>query len=54
METIDIKLRPSGGSGIFHDSREDVRRIAKVVNLLIDKMNELIEENNELKKAKKV
>lgn len=49
MEKIKVKIKPSSESGIFHDSRKDVRSLAQAVNLLIDKVNELIDENNKLK-----
>lgn len=48
MEKISFKIIKPDEMGIFHDSRKDVRTLAKVVNLLIDKVNTLIEENNKL------
>lgn len=50
MEKLDFKIKPSSESGLFHDSRKDIRLIAQVVNKLIETVNELIEENNKLKK----
>lgn len=47
---IKVRLNGTGEPGLFHDSRKDVKIIAKVVNMLIDKVNELIEENNRLRK----
>jgi|GEM_PF-5179189 len=41
VEPIKIRLRRASEPSIFHDSREDVRNIAKVVNLCIEKINEL-------------
>lgn len=49
MDKIKLKIKKSSDSGIFHASRKDVRILGEVVNLLIDKVNELIEENNKLK-----
>jgi len=49
MEKLDMKLRRASDRGIFHDSREDARLLAKVINACHDKINELIEEICELK-----
>lgn len=49
MEKMKFKLKQSSGVGIFHDSRADVRSLSKVINLIIDKMDEIIEEINNLK-----
>lgn len=49
MEKIDIKIDKAGGLGIFHNSRNDVKVLAGVCNTLIDKVNELIDENEKLK-----
>jgi hypothetical protein len=49
MQKIKEKIVRSDGIGIFHDSRGDILKLTKMVNLLIDKVNELIEENNKLK-----
>lgn len=49
MDKINVKVRPSGEGGLFHDSRRDVRVLGQAVNLLIEKVNELIDENNRLK-----
>lgn len=50
IKKIDFKLRRSSGIGIFHDSREDCRNLARTCNILIDKVNELTEEINRLNK----
>ena len=42
VKKLDFKLTGSTGSGVFHDSRSDCRNLAKVCNLLIDKVNELV------------
>lgn len=49
MKKINIKIRQSNSVGLFHDSREDVRNISAALNICIDKINELVEENNKLK-----
>ena len=49
MDKIKIKVKRSSESGIFHDSRKDIMILGEIVNLLIDKVNELIDENNKLK-----
>jgi regulator of replication initiation timing len=48
MEKIDFRIIKPETIGLLHDSRKDVRTLAKVCNHLIDKVNELIEENNRL------
>ena len=50
MKKLDIYFKNPATSGIFHDTRSDVRNLAKVCNILIGKCNELVEEVNELKK----
>jgi len=49
---ITKKLKRMGESGLFHDSRADVRLIAKYCNSLVDKINELIDEIETIKKDK--
>jgi hypothetical protein len=50
MEKLNLKLKRTSDTGIFHDSRADSRLIIKCVNTIVSKLNEVIEENNELKK----
>ena len=50
LKKLKIKLKKPSSSGVFHDTRGDVRRLAEVCNILIDKCNELVEEVNQLKK----
>jgi hypothetical protein len=45
---IKIRLSKSQNTGLFHDSRSDVREISKVCNLLIDKVNELTDKINQM------
>jgi len=49
IKKLDIKVNLTTG-GLFHDSRADARLLGKCVNALIQKVNELIVQNNELKK----
>ena len=49
IKKITLRLKRVGESGLFHDSRADVRLISKFVNELTDKLNEVIDENNTLK-----
>lgn len=46
---INVKLRQSGNTGLFHNSREDVQSIMKVCNILIDEINKMDIEINELR-----
>lgn len=50
IEPLKIKVRRANNSGIFHDSREDVRRLGEALNKAIDKINELTESVNKLSK----
>lgn len=50
IKKIDFKFRGSSSRGIFHDSREDCRNLARACNILIDKVNELTSEVNKLNK----
>lgn len=43
IKKIKKKLRPSEEGGLFHNSRGDVRRLAKVLNEVVDKVNELVD-----------
>lgn len=51
MKKIDIHIKESNDSVIFHDCRKDIRLLGKITNLLIEKLNESIEEINILKKT---
>ncbi|GAA4880086.1 hypothetical protein GCM10023310_70340 [Paenibacillus vulneris] len=46
ISPTNITVRPSDGSGIFHDSRSDIRILAEAINTVINKQNELIEKIN--------
>jgi len=50
MEKIKLRVVKSSETGLFHDTRGDVRKLSQVVNTLIDKVNELVDENNRLNK----
>lgn len=51
IKKIDIIIRDSSTRGVFHDSRQDTKNLARVCNILIDKANELTEEVNRLNKV---
>lgn len=48
MEKLNIRLKRTTDSGLFHDSRGDARLLMNI-NELYDKLNELIEENELIK-----
>lgn len=48
IKPINIKLRKPQNPGIFHDSRGDSEKLREVCNILIDKVNELVEKVNKL------
>lgn len=50
IKEISIRVRQPSTQGIFHDSREDCRRLGEVCNTLIDKANELVDRVNELER----
>lgn len=52
MKKINYRVKKSDERGLFHDSRADVNRLAKVCNDLIDTVNQLIDEIEILKKEK--
>ncbi len=45
LEPIRLNIKLTGG-GIFHDTRGDVRRLAEVNRILLEKCNELVRSNN--------
>lgn len=49
MKKLDLKLRKNSDGGLFHDSRKDSRLLMQCINLIVDKLNEVIDENNKLK-----
>jgi len=49
MKKLYLKLRKTSDSGLFHDSRKDSRLLMQSINLIVEKLNEVIEENNKLK-----
>ena len=48
VDRIKTRIKRSNSTGLFHDSREDVRWLGAVCNELIDKVNELVDKVNEL------
>ena len=49
MNLIRERLKQTVDGGLFHNSREDTRRAALMINLCITHINELIIANNEMK-----
>jgi ferritin len=43
-----IKIGKSDSTGIFHDSRTDVRKLSQAINIIIDKQKEIIDTVNRL------
>lgn len=48
IKRLIMTIRKSSNSGIFHNSREDIVTLGKAMNILIDKVNELVDANNTL------
>lgn len=48
MKQLNLNLRITGG-GIFHDSRADSRLLMQCINKIVQKLNEVVDENNNLK-----
>ena len=53
IKKIKMRLQITKESGLFHDTRRDVRILCQCINKLEDKINELIEANNELQEKLK-
>lgn len=49
MKKLNIKIQKPSTSGIFHDTRADAKIIRDVLNKMLDKIDELVEEVNKLK-----
>jgi len=54
MEKLKLNLRITSDKGMFHDSRADSRLLMKCVNIIVEKLNEVIDENNKLKEIIKI
>lgn len=54
IERITKKIRKVDNNGIFHDSRHDVAELAKMINILVDKVNEIVDvvNQNQIKGSK--
>lgn len=50
MKPITQKLRNTNNSYLLHDTRKDVATLMQYCNMLADKVNELNEELQEIKK----
>lgn len=53
IEKITLYVRSSDSVAIFHDSRSDVKALAKVLNTCIEKVNEIVDTVNEMQEAYK-
>lgn len=49
MEKINVRINKSDDISLFHDSRSDVKKLSMVINLLIDKINEIVDIINYVK-----
>lgn len=49
MKKLDLLLKRTGEPGLLHNSRKDVVLLMEVINAIHNKVNELIDENEELK-----
>lgn len=48
MDKINKRIAKPDSIGIFHDTRKDAKVIRDVLNMLISKIDELVESNNYL------
>ena len=48
IERMTQVIRSSDSGGLFHDTRGDVKILAKTLNAIIEKQNELIDVVNKL------
>ncbi len=48
IKKIDFSLKKKTDSSLISNTKEDVKTLAKSVNILIKKINELIDSNNKL------
>ena len=53
MQRITKFLKISEDRGIFHDSRKDARLFAQMINICLDKINELQEKDEKLQEKVK-
>ena len=49
MKEIKFKLRKTEGIKLLHNSKQDVKTLSEALNVCINKINELVQEVNELK-----
>ena len=49
IKKLNLHINTNQDSGIFHDSRKDVNTLGKVLRLATQKIDELVEEVNQLK-----
>lgn len=48
IEKLEINIRKKDEYSLFHDTRGDVRILAKAINEIADKQNEIIDAINKL------
>lgn len=48
IKKLNLSLRRTSETGLFHDSRKDARLLMDFCNKMSDKIDELIEANNKL------
>jgi ligand-binding SRPBCC domain-containing protein len=53
IKRITKKLRKTGDIWLFHNSKDDVVELAKMINIIVDKLNEIIDEVNQEQVANK-
>lgn len=52
LNKLNLYLK-NNSSGFFHNSREDVKNLSKVINIIIEKMNDCILVLNKIEKELK-
>jgi len=53
IQRIKTKLRGTEQAYLFQDTRQDIRTLIKVINLQMDKINELVDEANKREVAER-
>lgn len=48
IRKIQSKIIKNNSIGLFHDSRNDIKIVANVINEIVNKVNEIVEKINEL------
>ena len=50
IEPLKIKLTITRNGSLIHDSRSDIRALAKVINRLVEKVDEIVDKLNQMEK----